>query len=237
MLILAHKGYSAKYPPNTLLAFKKAIEYGADGVELDVWLTKDKEVVIYHDMNIKNASGDVDIRKLRYEDMGDYTIDGEPIPLLKEVYENLPRDAVINVEIKDFATVKESLKIVEYYDAIDRTLFSSFNLQALKKLRELSKDARIGILVGNLNEVFTIPMHIYSLKAHYLNVPHQISKSGGFTTRALLHFYRLFGMRICIFTPNSPEELELFEGLYEMIITDEVEKMVKFRKDREWSLS
>jgi glycerophosphoryl diester phosphodiesterase len=237
MLILGHKGYSAKYPPNTLLSFKKTIEYGADGVELDVWLTSDKKVVIAHDRNIEKITGaDVDIKKPSYKELEDYTIEGEPIPLLEEVYEALPENAIINVEIKDVDAVKGSLKIAKKYNALDRTLFSSFNMQALKKLREISKEARIGILVGELNEVFTIPAHIYSLKAYYLNIPHQISGVGEFTARALIHFYRLFGVRVALWTPNSPDDLKLFEGLYEMVITDEVEKMVKFRDGKlKWS--
>ncbi len=232
ILVLGHKGYSAKYPPNTLLSFKKAIEYGADGVELDVWKTKDGEVVVYHDRNLEKVAGvDVDIKNPSYEELQDYTIEGEPIPLLREVYEALPDDAIINVEIKDVEAVKPSLEIAKEFDAIERTLFSSFNIKALKILRKLSKEARIGILVGGLNEIFTIPTHIYSVKANYLNIPHQISGIGEFTARALIHFYRLFGVRVAIWTPNSPGDLRLFEGLYEMVITDEVEKMVKYRDE------
>ena len=45
----AHRGYSGKYPENTMLAFRKAVEAGADGIELDVQLTRDGEPVIIHD--------------------------------------------------------------------------------------------------------------------------------------------------------------------------------------------
>lgn len=48
-LIFAHRGFSALYPENTMLAFQKAAETGADGIELDVQLTKDLEVVVIHD--------------------------------------------------------------------------------------------------------------------------------------------------------------------------------------------
>ena len=51
--IFAHRGYSGNYPENTMLAFKKAIECGVDGIELDVQLTKDREVVIIHDETIE----------------------------------------------------------------------------------------------------------------------------------------------------------------------------------------
>ena len=44
----AHRGFSGKYPENTMLAFKKALEAGADGIELDVQMTKDGQVVVIH---------------------------------------------------------------------------------------------------------------------------------------------------------------------------------------------
>lgn len=49
MKIFAHRGFSGRYPQNTMLAFQKALESGCDGIELDVQLTKDGEVVIIHD--------------------------------------------------------------------------------------------------------------------------------------------------------------------------------------------
>lgn len=52
----AHRGFSGKYPENTMLAFKKAIEFGADGIELDVQLTKDEEIVIIHDETIDRTT-------------------------------------------------------------------------------------------------------------------------------------------------------------------------------------
>lgn len=52
----AHRGFSGKYPENTMLAFEKAVEIGADGAELDVQLTKDGEVVIIHDETIDRTT-------------------------------------------------------------------------------------------------------------------------------------------------------------------------------------
>ena len=54
--IFAHRGFSGKYPENTMLAFKKAVEIGCDGIELDVHLTKDNVLVIIHDEDIKRTA-------------------------------------------------------------------------------------------------------------------------------------------------------------------------------------
>ena len=52
MKVMAHRGYSGKYPENTMLAFQKAVEVGCDGIELDVQLTRDGVLVIIHDERI-----------------------------------------------------------------------------------------------------------------------------------------------------------------------------------------
>ena len=53
---IAHRGYSARYPENTLVAFAKAVEAGADMIELDVRLSKDRRLVVIHDERIDRTS-------------------------------------------------------------------------------------------------------------------------------------------------------------------------------------
>ena len=57
MKVFAHRGFSGRYPQNTMLAFQKALESGCDGIELDVQLTKDGEVVIIHDEYLDDLTG------------------------------------------------------------------------------------------------------------------------------------------------------------------------------------
>jgi len=234
MLILGHRGYSAKYPPNTLLAFKKAIEYGADGVELDVWRTKDGKIIVSHDGNLKKVFGvDVNVKDSTYEELLQYDLEGEKIPLLEEVYKELPSWAIINVEIKSLEVIEESLKIVKKYNALKRTIFSSFELNALKMLRKLNKNVRIGILtpLGGNTSILGVPYQILRLQGEFLNVPIQMRKYLGLKkTRDLIRFYRLFGVKIIFWTVNTPEEIEGLEDVCEVLITDEVEKMLSFKE-------
>ena len=57
--VICHRGYSSRYPENTILAFQKAVESGADGVELDVHLTRDGEVVVIHDERVDRTTDGV----------------------------------------------------------------------------------------------------------------------------------------------------------------------------------
>ena len=104
---LAHRGYSAKYPENTMEAFIKAYEQGFDGVETDVHLTLDDELVLIHDEKINRTSTgkgyvkDHTLKELRnynfnYKAYGEY-----PIPTLKELLEFIQdKEFVVNIELK-----------------------------------------------------------------------------------------------------------------------------------------
>ena len=107
--IWAHRGASGYAPENTLEAFKLAIDEKADGIELDVQLTKDKELVVIHDEKIdrtSNGKGYVkdytldELKKFNFN-YGNEKYEEVKIPTLKEVYELLkPTNLIINVEIK-----------------------------------------------------------------------------------------------------------------------------------------
>ena len=71
--IFAHRGFSGKYPENTMLAFEKAVEIGVDGIELDVHLTKDNELVIIHDEDVKRTTnGEGLVKDMTLEELMEY---------------------------------------------------------------------------------------------------------------------------------------------------------------------
>ena len=106
----AHRGFSGKYPENTLLAFQKALDEGVDGIELDVQLTSDGEVVIIHDEKVdRTTDGEGLVVSYTLEQLkkldASYIYKGEmgfnPIPTLREYFE-LVKDSpiVTNIELK-----------------------------------------------------------------------------------------------------------------------------------------
>ncbi len=229
MIVLGHKGYSAKYPENTVLSFRKAIEYGADGVELDVWLTSDGRVVLNHDPTIKENFGvDVDIKGSTLEELRNYEFRGERIATLDEVYEALPDNAVINVEIKDVDASVPAIDIVKKYNALDRTLFSSFKIDALKLVRETCEEAKIGLLIDRPYKVHEFVKLIRDLKLDYVNPPIEGAKIMRKSTfKFYLRAIRAMGPRLIMWTVNDYEEFKPYMEFCHGVITDEVEKMVK----------
>ena len=73
MKVMAHRGDSGKYPENTMLAFEKAAEAGADAIELDVQLTRDGEVVVIHDERIdRTTDGTGFVKDYTYKELAQF---------------------------------------------------------------------------------------------------------------------------------------------------------------------
>ena len=112
-LIIAHRGDTTSAPENTIPAFKKALNLGADGIELDVRLTKDQKLVVFHDRVLgRTSAGSGPVNhytqdEMRKLDVGSWFgpgFQGERVPTLDEVFESLPRSYLINVEMKAIMT-------------------------------------------------------------------------------------------------------------------------------------
>lgn len=159
-LVWAHRGASGYAPENTLEAFQKAIELKADGIELDVQMTKDGQLVIIHDETVdrvSNAKGWVkdytydEISKLNVnKDFPDYGF--VRIPTLEEVYRLMkPTELVINVELKNGIVFYDELEekvmdLTKKMGLSERVIYSSFNHYSVMKLKKLDPGVDVGFL-------------------------------------------------------------------------------------------
>ena len=166
MKIYAHRGYSSKYPENTLIAFAKALEYDADGIECDVQLTKDRIPVIIHDEKIdRTSNGKGFVRDYTYEELlhfdfahhkpGDY---GKlSIITLRELLiliQDSQKSITLNIELKnnrfDYNGMEEIvLNEVKAFEDHMEIIYSSFNHNSLKLIKELHPSAQTAALVEN----------------------------------------------------------------------------------------
>ncbi|MDR3191642.1 MAG: glycerophosphodiester phosphodiesterase [Treponema sp.] len=162
MKVIAHRGYSGRYPENTMLAFKKAAEAGADEIEMDVQLTKDGTVVITHDESLERVTGvkgwvrDFDFAELRKLDAssvfrGEYGFN--PIPSLEEYLVWVKDTAIVtNIELKNSDFYYEGLEektiaLIQKQGLEGRIIFSSFNHASLLKCKKLCPPIPCGVLV------------------------------------------------------------------------------------------
>ena len=174
--IWAHRGASGYMPENTIPSFQKAVDLEADGVELDIQLTKDGEIVVCHDEEIDRTSNqkgwlkDYTLEQLRQMDFsyGHTELGVVKIPTMQEVFELLkPTNLIINIELKtgifDYTGIEE--KIVELTHAEgfeDRVIYSSFNHYSILKIQKLDPKAKTAFLYCD----GTIDMPEYGKKYH-----------------------------------------------------------------------
>jgi len=158
--VWAHRGASGYAPENTLPAFQKAIEMGADGIELDVQMTKDGELVILHDETVDRVTdGTGWVKDYTYEELSKLNASNKypkygkvKIPTLKEVYLLMKdTDLMINVELKNGIVFYERLeeKVMELTREMgmeNRIIYSSFNHYSVMKLKKLDPTVRTGFL-------------------------------------------------------------------------------------------
>jgi len=179
--VWAHRGASAYAPENTIAAFELAMKQGADGIELDVQLSKDGELVVIHDETIhrvSNGTGHVkdytleELKKFNYNKVFPQ-YERADIPTLQEVYELIyPTKLTINVELKTsivfYEGIEEKLiKLSKKMDMENRILYSSFNHYSLMKLKEIAPETKIGILFAN--EFINIPEYGVNIGAYALH--------------------------------------------------------------------
>lgn len=157
----AHRGFCSKYPENTLLAFEKALEEGVDGIENDVQMTKDGELVIMHDESIDRTTNgrgwikDYTLAELKEltanEKFGD-RFPAQRIPTLREYLELVKNEPVItNIEMKTgvFEYLPMEQKVVDLlreYKLCDKVIISTFNHFTILRMQKIAPELKYGFL-------------------------------------------------------------------------------------------
>lgn len=166
--IWAHRGCSMAYPENTLPAFEAAAKVpGIIGVELDVQLTRDGEIVVFHDENVSRVTdGNLrvvdysfqELRQLRFKNDDTQTV----IPTLQEVLELLKpycrqQGLLINIELKTsmihYANIeKMTIQLVKELEMQKYIIYSSFWAESIKAVKKYDPCAHTGMLASSLSD-------------------------------------------------------------------------------------
>lgn len=166
--IYGHRGWKGAYPENTLLGIGKALELGVDGIEIDVHMSKDHELMIMHDETVDrttNGTGyirDLTAQELKLLSAGEvfsylpnYQVDwnNESIPTLKEVLDLLaPEQTALNIELKTYVFPYPGIEeliinAVRKYGRGRKVVYSSFHLPSLIRLKKLDPSVEIAWLL------------------------------------------------------------------------------------------
>ncbi|MGZ9222976.1 MAG: glycerophosphodiester phosphodiesterase [Anaerolineales bacterium] len=240
-IIFAHRGASAQAPENTLSAFELAVAQKADGIELDVKLSADGQVVVIHDPTVDRTTGshgrvkDLSLTELRSLDAGSFfsqEYSGERIPTLEEVFESVGKRTFVNVELTNYNTPRDHLvetvcMLVKKFRLQKQVMFSSFFASNLSKARAYLPEVPRGLLapnglLGAWARSFGFAFGRYQALHPFLKdvTPQQVQR-----------VHRL-QRRIHVWTVNAANDMRrLFHWGVDAIFTDDPQLAVRLREE------
>lgn len=226
--VVAHRGYSSQAPENTLAAFEKAIDAGADMIELDITLSDDGHFIVIHDDTLDRTTdgrgfiAHHSLEQIKRYDAGSWhspEFAGQKLLTINEVLDQIAPRIAINIEIKPLFTLKAVGKLeaairrlvddVESRGLTESIIFSSFNFFVLEYLRSLSAKVRLGVLYRHPFSEFD-PVHVCGMLKAYSLHPH-IS----LTDAPLVSTMHQIGVKVMPFTVNDADMMRnvIFYGV------------------------
>lgn len=222
---VAHRGYPAKYPENTMASFKAAVHLNFTHIELDVHLSKDGVPVVMHDHTIdRMTNGQGEIRSFTLAELRKFKVNYmENIPTLEEVLLFVRNRVTVSIEMKDtklYPNFEERvLSVIEKTNMMEQVYIISFHQQSLKRLRKLSDKIELGLLVNKLKRShFRL---VEKLHANYIAVNHKGVKE------SYIKKCQAIGVQLVVWTVNTNEHMNYFQQFPSVLVTtDNLEKFM-----------
>ena len=223
--ILAHRGASGMFPQGTWLAFQKALEQGADQLELDIHLSKDQHIIINHDADLKANVGINDaiktltLSQLKGLDAGhEFSLDeGASYPFrglglnlltLNELFDYFPHEK-FNIEIKanDKILSEKLWALIQEQDLQDSVVVASQHTKAMNHFRDISEgDVKTSATIAELVLASVAWSSgfgwAYKPKFEVAQIPYAI------VTKPYIKFFHKKGVRVDVWTVNDMDDIE-----------------------------
>lgn len=225
LLKIGHRGAKAHEPENTLVSFKKALQLGAHGIELDVHVCATGELVVIHDFTVDRVTnGTGEVHKMTLAELKALTIDGvHQIPTLDEVFDAVGKTCFVNIEMKGRHTARPVSDFVDRYVRdkeykYDDFIVSSFQREELQVMSEVNPKVPLGILTqASVTQAWQWAAEFNAKAIH----PH-------FTllTQSNVHKAQQAGLKVYTWTMNETEDIERIKAYgVDGIISDYPERL------------
>jgi glycerophosphoryl diester phosphodiesterase len=184
-LCIAHRGASMEAPENTVAAFRRALALGADGIELDVQVTRDRTAVVFHDTTLTRLAHRRErLARLVFRELRGIRIQGEPIPTLAEVLALARRRAVVQIEIKRGVPVAPVVHALHRARADTGVVLASFDTAIVATARRLAPRLPRMLITrgGGRGRAETLVPVLAALGATGVSIDHRAIQSPAFVT-------------------------------------------------------
>ena len=175
-LSIGHRGAKGYVAENTYESISKAIQLGVDGIEIDVFKCASGELVLFHDKNLKELTGESGlIENLTIEELEQFLVLGKyKIPTLIDVLTRIETPLFVNIELKGLNTAQATSKIIKDLSkntswSLENFIVSSFNWNELEQFRSIDKNTPVGVLVSksmSINEAIEFGKKINAQAIH-----------------------------------------------------------------------
>ena len=225
ILKIGHRGANGYEPENTLVSFQKALDMSVDGIELDVHLSADGNLIVIHDETIdRTTNGKGFVNQLTLTELKSFRINTTlAIPTLEEVFYLVDKKCFINIELKNHETAEKVVELIERYIAEKNWKYadfivSSFDWNTLQQVRFLNDKIPIGVLTEtDLELAFSFAKF---MKAESINPDFQL-----LTFEKTVEFQKK-GIKVFPWTVNNPEDIQKIKAMkVDGIITDFIDRL------------
>lgn len=202
MIVTSHRGAGFLEPENTLRAIRRAIDLGADQVEIDVQLTRDHQLILMHDVTVDRTTtghgnvADLTLAEIRQFDAGQ----GERVPTLEEVLTLADGKITPQIELKGPGAASFVVKTLQTFHCVDKVILTSFLHQQLLEARQLAPGIHAGALWGRLPNDVVIQAERLGVQA--LHLWHQ------FITSQIVADAHARGLLVRAWNVNTEEEMQ-----------------------------
>lgn len=207
MLVIGHRGACGYEPENTLRSFQKAIELGAEMIELDVQLCKTGELVVIHDTTVnRTTNGKGRVSKISLKKLQSFNgRKGEKIPTLGDVFRLVDRRTRINIELKGKGTAAPVADLIQKYVQEKRWqerdfCISSFLMKEIEDFRKINKTVEVGLLFGKP------PRNYLQLAEKYR--AGSINFSKWYATKKIIRKIHSDNLKVYVYTVNSKKRMQ-----------------------------
>jgi len=218
-LNVAHRGASAYEPENTLRAFRRAIEMGADMSELDLHLSKDGELIVMHNYTVDQTTNghgaikEMTLAEIKGLDAGQ----GEQVPVLQEVIELVRGRNGLYIELKAAGTPPAAIELLKAngFTARTQVIVGSFQPELVRETKELAPEIAVSLLVGPVYPAQELVAMARAARADFIHLCWEMRAPQPHTllTSDLLAALRLAGLGIVLWHEERDDEIRALRTL------------------------